>query len=602
MVRARPCISSLLVVTVALTVFGLIQADAQAARVWDRSSPTDLVGGLEAVASHPTDPNIWWVSDGARVWVTDDGGDSYGLVLRATGARRSRDSDDQAARDDLATGQRDSDSNSSDFATQGGDSVTDDLTQESLDAQALGLGDGELEPRRRKRLKKGKSTIPELVEQVGTRLRLVGDRVYLCGVVGLWSADAAARALGTDREHRFGRSIPVFDVTQDRHGKRWVATSEGLFVLAEGDRSTPTRGNASRDPVVAIQVLGRFLVGGNTEGLWIGDGHYVVRIGLLSGSAMPLDVLALDETRVAVATGDDVLVVRFPTDSPPRVEGQWPVAGASRLALSADGKLLAAGSSGLWVEERKGQWTRSSEGLVDRRLKDVAGVAQGGKAISLVVSRAGAFRYVSELSKLVSDRGRGAIAPAIKGASTARDAVLAGYESRGVSYDRVSRWRVQQSLSFLLPQVDLTYQSVRARYTSGILVDSLEKTVLTDVLVIPDEYDLRVFARWDLGLIFFANPDFQGGKWGWNSLANETRKIIDERIDIRESIVPLHNRWVDARVKYMTRSAVDTKAEIKRRLELEHLEADLHVLTSGAFQAPPLTQSSTSRSDQGEIP
>ena len=276
--------------------------------------------------------------------------------------------------------------------------------------------------------------------------------------------------------------------------------------------------------------------------------------------------------------------------------------GARRLARSGDGRLLAAGPSGLWVEERPGQWTRSSEGLRDRKLKDVAGVAKGGDAISLVVSRSGAFRYISELSKVVSDRGRGAIGPVIKGASTGREVVLAGYDSRGVSDNRVSRWRLRQSLSFLLPQVDLTYQTIRARYTSGMLIDSLEETVLTDVLVIPDEYDLRVFARWDLGLIFFANPYFDGGAYGWNGLANETRRVLDDRISIRESIVPLYNRWVDARVKYATRAAVNTRAEIKRLLELEHLEADLHVLTDGAFRAPPRLQSSTSRSTQGEIP
>ena len=351
-----------------------------------------------------------------------------------------------------------------------------------------------------------------------------------------------------------------------------------------------------------MQVLGRYLVGGNTEGLWIGDGHYVVRLGLLSGSAMPLDVLALDETRVAVATGDDVWTVRFPAGSPPRVEGQWPVSGASRLALSSDGKLLAAGSSGLWVEEQPGQWTRSSDGLTDRDIKDVAGPPQGGTAISLVVSRAGAFRYISELAKLVSDRGRGAIGRAIEGASTARDVVLAGYASRRVSHDRVTRWRIKQSLSFLLPQVNLTYLTYRARYTSGILVDELEKIVLTDVRVVPDEYDLRIFASWDLGLIFFANPDFEGGKWGWNSMANETRRVIDDRMDIRESVVPLYNRWVAARVKYATHSVPDTKAELKRLIEMQHLEADLHALTSGAFHAPPLSQSSTSRSNQGETP
>jgi hypothetical protein len=601
MVRPGSGLSCLVGAIVALTASWCLMDSARAARVWDRATPTDLVGGLESIVSHPTDPKVWWVSDGSRVWVTDDGGDSFGLVLRATGARRARESARDEAREDQSRGGS-QDRGSDPPALEGYESITDDLTEEHLEAEALGLNDGELQPRRRSHRTRGKSALPELVERVGTRLRFVGDRIYLCGVVGLWSADSAARTLGTDREHRFGRSIPVFDVTQDRHGKRWVATSEGLFILAEGDRATPTRGNASRDPVLAIQVLGRYLVGGNTEGLWIGDGHYVVRVGLLSGSAMPLDVLALDETRVAVATGDHVWVVRFPADRPPQVEGQWPVTGASRLALSSDGKLLAAGSSGLWVEERKGQWTRSSEGLTDRRLKDVAGVAKGGKAISLVVSRAGAFRYISEMAKLVADRGRGSIGPVIAGASTSRDVVLAGYISRGVSEDYMNNWKTRQVLSFLLPQVNLTYQTSRARYTSGVLVDSLEKIILTNVRVDPGEYDLRIFCRWDLGLLFFANPAFEGGKWGSNSLVNSTRLVLEDRVEIRESVVPLYNRWVEARVKYATHSVADTKAELKRLIELQHLEADLHALTSGAFHSPPLSKSSTSRSNQGETP
>ena len=168
----------------------------------------------------------------------------------------------------------------------------------------------------------------------------------------------------------------------------------------------PSRGNASRDPVVAMQVMGRYLVGGNPDGLWIGDGHYVVRLGLLSGTAMPLDVLVLDDTRIAVATGDEVWFLRFPADSEPRVERRSRVPGAHRLATSADGRLLAAGPMGLWVEEEPGSWTRSAEGLSDRRLRDVAGPAAGGTAISLVVSRSGAFRYISDLSKLMSDRGQ----------------------------------------------------------------------------------------------------------------------------------------------------------------------------------------------------
>ena len=600
--RRRSWLSCLLVGLLCAAAAALVPRDAQAARVWDRATPADLVGGLEAVASHPSDPKIWWVSDGSKVWVTDDGGDSYGLVLRAAGARRARGQvrDSQAEPEEGA--RRRAELDPTETSTEDGASITDDPSPASVEADALGLGAADRSPRRRRGVSRGASSVTELVDRVGSRLRLVDDRIYLCGAAGLWSAHAAARSLGTDREHRFGRSIPVFDVTQDRHGKRWVATSEGLFVLAEGDRSTPTRGNASRDPVISMQVLGRYLVGGNAEGLWIGDGHYVVRTGLMSGSALPLDVLALDETRVAVATGNEVWIVRFPVNAPPRIEGQWPVAGARRLATSADGRLLAAGTAGLWVEERPGQWTRSSEGLVDRDLKGVAGVAPGGQAISLVVSRAGAFRYISELAKVISDRGRGAIGPAIKGASSARETVLAGYESRGVSQDRISRWRALQSLSFLFPEVSLTYQTNRARYTSGLLVDTLEKTVLTDVLVTPDEYDLRVFARWDLGVIFFANPYFDGKQWGWGSLATETRRMIDERVEIREAIVPLHNRWVGARVEYATRTAPDTKAEIKRLLELQHMEADLHVLTNGAFRAPSQLQSSTSRSNQGEIP
>jgi hypothetical protein len=597
------CAPRHLAVLVALFMFLSMSGDAQAVRAWDRATPTDLVGGLEAVAAHPTDPKIWWVSDGARVWVTDDGGDSFGLVLRATGANRFER--EAAERQDAEERRRVAPDTSS---ASSEDAFTDPFSSPPADPSAAALiGDGPEEaassrPSRRSRIRStGKARISEIVQRVGSRLRLVGDRIFLCGAAGLWSAQASARTLGTDREHRFGRSIPVFDVAQDRHGKRWVATSEGLFVLREGDRAMPTRGNASKDPVVAMQLVGRFLVGGNTDGLWIGDGHYIVRLGLLSGSAMPLDVLALGESRVAVATGDEVWFVSFPEEGAPRVDGKWPVAGARRLALSSDGKLLVAGHMGLWVEEQPGQWTRSAEGLSDRRLRDVAGPAPGGDAISLVVSRAGSFRYITELAKLRADRGRVSMGPRIEGASTSRDVVLAGYTMRQASLDRVRGWRLSRGLAFLLPEIQLSYQSFYQRYEQGLLVDSLDKVVLTDVRVTPGEDEVRVFASWDLYPLLFSNPDFDTA-YGSSRMADEVRRVLDDRIEVEETVVPLYNRWVESRVKGRTHEQADTRAALKAQLAQARLEADLHALTGGAFYAPPPQQSATSRSKKGDFP
>jgi hypothetical protein len=592
-----------LAVLAALVAVLATPGDALAARAWDRATPTDLVGGLEAVAAHPTDPKIWWVSDGARVWATDDGGDSFGLVLRATGAKRfEREAAERRDDQERRRVAPDTSSSSSEDAFVDSFTATVDTTLAALAGDDESSQEESPRPSRRSRIRAtGRARIGEIVQRVGSRLRLIGDRIFLCGAVGLWSAEASARTLGTDREHRFGRSIPVFDVAEDRHGKRWVATSEGLFVLQEGDRAMPTRGNASKDPVLAMQPLGRFLVGGNTDGLWIGDGHYIVRLGLLSGASMPLDVLALDDTRVAVATGNEVWFVSFPEDGTPRVDGRWPVAGASRLAMSADGKLLAAGPMGLWVEEEPGQWTRSAEGMSDRRLRDVAGPAPGGDAISLVVSRAGSFRYITELAKLQADRGRAAMGTRIEGASTSRDVVLAGYAMRQASVDRVRGWRLSRSLAFLLPEIRLSYQSFRRRYEQGLLVDALDKVVLTDVRVTPGEDEIRVFASWDLYPLLFANPDFDTA-YGSGRMSNEIRRVLDDRIEVQETVVPLYNRWVESRVKGRTHEFADTRAALKAEIARAHLEADLHALTGGAFYAPPPIQSSTSRSDKGEYP
>jgi hypothetical protein len=181
------------------------------------------------------------------------------------------------------------------------------------------------------------------------------------------------------------------------------------------------------------------------------------------------------------------------------------------------------------------------------------------------------------------------------------DVVQAAYRTRHASHDRIESWRIGRALAFLMPTVQLSYRSFAAREEQGLILDALDELMLTNVQVSPVDEEFRIFASWDLYPLLFASPDFASA-FGSGAMAKEVRRVLDDRQEIQETVVPLYRRWVESRVKEDLYQQPDVREALKAQIEQALLEADLHALTSGAFVAPASTQRSTSRSTQGESP
>src|SRR5262245_6637403 len=70
----------------ALTAPGGAVRAAEPSDVWEPAGPIATSAGMTAVATDPDDPKVVWLGSATTVWVSDDEGQTFHLVLQLSRA------------------------------------------------------------------------------------------------------------------------------------------------------------------------------------------------------------------------------------------------------------------------------------------------------------------------------------------------------------------------------------------------------------------------------------------------------------------------------------------------------------------------------------
>jgi hypothetical protein len=549
-------------------VGGSARAQLSGQVIWETGGPVATSSGMTAVVADPDLPKVAWIASATSVWVTDDEGQSFSLVLqlsRSSGLVRSgededeeKDSDEEAPAEDGPTEEELEDDPTLDVDSESGSNAAND--DESAGG---GTDEGGVEAR-----------------YGVVRMRVIGDRVYICTSRGLYAVARDARRIGTGREIRFGRRVAVNDIAQTPDGRLWVATDLGVVVIGDDGLARPARGLEEDLVVRAVVVAEGRVVLATSRGLRLGskafDGFDRFALGSREDSGLE-DVLVEPEGRLLVAGGEQVARILAKPGEVPVVEEISQVPGASRLALGREGSRWAVGRRGAWRWHKDDGWQRQSEGLFDRRLLDVA-PGFGGVSLLWAAGRAGAFRLVSE-----SGRAMAAAAERLAREVLERypsDAEVLGWaiDGRGAKLGDVDDLSHQRRLSWLLPKVTMRMTWNRLRDEDYLFVAGLGRRVLDQVDVTPEDDALVVLAMWDIMPALTVAVD------GSEPVLEATRIRARQELErVREVIMPLYQAWAKKKVDLVARESGNLKAMVKEMLGVQQLEADLHVYTHGRF-------------------
>ncbi len=594
---------------VALAVLAADDAPARAALVWEQSGPA-AAEALTAVTTDPGDPRVVWVAGGRNVWVSDDAGDSWNLVLLIAQGTRERveEVDDGLALDD--GDRRDDGDDEDEEGFEDGDSFDDEALLEAgrdtLEGQ-VGEGgeDGEegLGSDAAESLEEAmaRADAPGVLEaRLGSeivRLRVIGDSVYVAAGRGLWVIDRAARTLGSGQEVRFGRQVAVLDVAPRVEGGLWLATTRGLLVVEPNGMAVPAQGQLGNDPIRALLPLPDGLRVAAPDDVWTSSDSGFVPSGLTLSSGAVVDMVPAPGADYAAAATTEVFVVARTEAGAPTVAASWPVPPVARVGVGRDGDLWAVGSSGVWRRTAEGAgWEPRMEGLPQGQLADVA-VAREGVAWMWVVGARGAYRLITERDRVWSRRARALAGQAVKGVPTVTDVFEAAARHRRVDLEGVGAFRIQKGLSFLLPDVQLRVREVRMRDESRPFALVLGSRITQEVRIVPLRDEVRIEAEWDLypALTALMGLEPEGGL----EFTREYDRRRRARERLRESLAPLYNEWLRLRVLASVSASAEGRQAVRERLILEQLEADLYAITGGWFSPPPLD---SAPDDPGDAP
>ncbi len=620
---ARPRVSACVLLGTLCAMTLAVAAPARADMTWDESGPPDQRGGLHAVAVDPDDDQVVWVIDQSRVWVTDDGGSTWQVVLLISGARDTDEGDDEG--DDEAVLEEGDDTDYyADPPPQDEGSEADPRPLEDFgNADARG---SLLEP-------------DEVAAQVSVRLRVIGPHLYVCTPSGLWRVPRGVRTLGSGVELRLPHGRPVLDVAAYAAGSLLVGTSEGLLELRPDGTATALAGEVGRRPVSALLVEKGQILAGTPEGLWLStdSGFEALKVGARGG--IPQQIVRLTPSLVAVATGRQIIAVdvkqrhqdvlvpgedravpgrsgatpddgsdRGAPDTARGDDGELSTRGAGdadplaiahevaawnlrvrRLAVDRDGWLWAAGEGSVYRwKPGSASWEQADGGLDDRRVDDIAAPASGNAHI-WVIGRGGAFRWIPERVHLVAARSRPTVAEMLPDIPTVWELVSAAEHARHAEREHVGAQAREQLLSHLLPQVDLQLRFEQLRQEDRLRVPELETDLLTRVTVAPHRLQLRVMAVWDLApaLLMLVGPGDSP------SVATRMSQTARLRSEVHDVIVGRYNSWVSKLVKLRGGEPESVRAALSEILEIQNLEADLYALTAGHFDPITTLQSIT---------
>lgn len=551
-----------LLVAVALAVAPPTRA-AMVWDVWDRVGPVASKAGLTAVVTDPDDSQVVWVAGAGSVWVSDDSGDTWELVMQSSslGPTSEQVEEDEDEDDEDADELDDDDVYEDDEESyEERDDVGDD------DAEDEGVEvDVEAEVAR--------------VERLGiSRLRVIGEHLFVCAGRGLWRVDRSARSLGTAREVRLRRRAAVLDVASKRGGGLWVATATGLHSASLDGVSAPTAGRLGSRPVTAMtRFRGALFVAGD-DGLWRLGPEGFARVGLAGvADKGARDLLPVAPVTLAVVEGNRVTLMAYDDQERPYVAATVRVPGPRRLALGRDGTWWIVGSSGAWQVGADGLPVRKIEGLSDARLLDAAG-ASSGKVWVWAVGRFGAARLVTEEQRLLDQRARDKLQSDEREVPSAWDTLEAAYRARRADIDHLEGLRSRQNLAWTLPRVRLSYTYTQARLEDRLPIEELGRTILDQILILPGDEYFRVMAIWDV----VPALSFTEGQFG-TGIQNEIDRAVGDREDLRELVLPIYAAWRTKRAELAAANDESPRNIIRRVIELQKLEADLHALTGGWF-------------------
>lgn len=555
---------------VALSTFATPPVRAQLA--WEPAGPIATSTGMTAVATDPDDPKVVWLGSASSVWVSDDDGQTFHLVLqlsRSSGLVRETgsapvESEDEAD-DPLPT----------DEPEEGEEEESGLQIDTEGDAASRGGGDesfnddGEFV-----------EDTTGVLERFGVvRLRVIGDRVFVCTSRGLFTVQRAARRIGTGRELRFGRRIAVNDVAMTPDGQLWVATDAGLYNIGADGLGRLARGLEEDLAVRAAVVSEGRLVLATSRGLRFGsrtfDGFDRFSIG--GRDAGLEDLLVEPEGRVLVAGAEQVVRILARPGESLLVEELQQVPGAARLALGRDGARWAVGFRGAWRWRPDEGWQRASDGLFDRRLVDVA-PGLGGKAHLWVVGRTGGWRLVAEDARTFRTSAERLAATALEGWPTDDDVLAWANTARGVKLETVEKWAMEERLSWLLPRIELRMQWNRIRNEDYLFIPVLDRRLLDRVDVRPTDDRIQIMAWWDVMPAMLVALD--GSRSVFESTRTRARRQLER---VREVVMPLYQTWAKKKIDAVITEPANVREALRDLLTTQRLEADLHVYTNGRF-------------------
>ncbi len=547
--------------------------------------------GMTAVASDPMDPRVLWMASGSSVWVSDDAGDTFSLVLQMSraaaitrevgGGEAVEAVPDEPDPTDEPSDPEDPDQidDSSDIDPDTGEVIVDD-------AEAATPGASDAEEAAADAV--DDASIAVSGDAAGifgvTRLRVLAGKVYVCTGRGLWVIDRAARRMGTGQEIRFGRRLAVNDVGRDADGVFYVGTDQGLYAIGAGDVGRRVSGFDDETAVTAIARSKGRLVAASSGGVRIQSSVGFQRLGVFSARESVTDLIALTSTRLAVASSDRVSIVSIADGEVPYVEQSWSVPGARRLSRGRGGKLWAVGGRGAWRFTEEEGWKRRDEGLIDRRLADVA-ASDDGPASLYLVGRGGTARLVPEAARLWSSRAKFQARLALDGLPTADETVGWAIDARAISLEDADDWALEESLAWLLPKVSLLYRTNQARDEDALYIPVLDRRILDAVQVRPEDDLLRIDARWNL------MPALYVALNGTSSRIRSARtRARRAQARVRDTVAPLYQTWAKKRINLMATEFDNPREVVREMLSVQQIEADLYVYTDGKFPILGVTE------------
>jgi hypothetical protein len=338
------------------------------------------------------------------------------------------------------------------------------------------------------------------------------------------------------------------------------------------------------------------LVATRDEGLWRVEQSGIERLGI-AGIQGVRDLVALSDGTTLAASPTEVFLLDASASS---LLQRWPLKGIARIASGRHGRLWAVGPEGAWSwspassqQADAGQWKLQTEGLGDRRLRDVsappARSKQGtvGEVHLWAVGRGGAFRRVPERVWLSSQRERATDILTEEGAPPVWELLEGANQVHKTSTGHLAKMRRNGQWAFVLPSLEVEYQYRIRREEDLLTIPDLDTDFITQVQVYPNGHHVKVMALWDLYPVVWA---FMGTESPYSgpTIAEETLRALQRRSQIRSAVVGLYTLWTQRRVAWRTGTPPSAKAALKSILSLQHIEADLHVLSDRRF-APMTT-------------